>query len=201
LRLKFRAIGRVEKGVAAATRDAPRLLAPRAPDPRNRCFRVPWYTIEHAFSGTYADLAINSQGQIFVIPPRPPAVTDLSFVSLDGINYTASFPKHFGLSVRGSEGQGATVTATLRKPRALALIVRAAGDHRLATVGVVHLGEHPAGVSNIHWDLEVAPARPLRDQPRRTKRRAPVRARSPEPNHRRGAGQRTRPGREVSSRR
>lgn len=113
------------------------------------------YTIEHTFSGTYADLAINPQGQIFVIPPRPPAVTDLSFVSLEGINYTASFPKHFGLSVRGSEGQGATVTATLRKPRALALVVRAARDHRLATVGVVRLGHYPAGKSNIHWNLVV----------------------------------------------
>jgi len=113
------------------------------------------YTIEHTFSGTYADLAINPQGQIFVIPPRTPAVTDLSFVSLEGITYTASFPKHFGLSVRGSEGQGATVTATLRKPRVLALDVRAARDHRLATVGVVRLGKHPAGVSNIHWNLEV----------------------------------------------
>jgi len=113
------------------------------------------YTIEHTFSGTYANLAINPQGQIFVIPPRPPAVTDLSFVSLEGITYTASFPKHFGLTVSGTEGQGATVRATLRKPRVLALVVRAAGDHRLATVGVVRLGKHPAGVSNIHWNLEV----------------------------------------------
>ena len=113
------------------------------------------YTIEHTFSGTYADVAINPLGQIFVIPPRPAAVTDLSFVSLEGITFTASFPKHFGLSVRGSEGQGATVTATLRKPRVLALVVRAAGSHQSAMVGVVPLGKHPAGVSNIHWNLEV----------------------------------------------
>jgi hypothetical protein len=113
------------------------------------------YTIVHTFSGTYADLAITPGGQIFVIPPRPPAVTDLSFLSLEGITFDAPSPKHFALGVRGSENQGATVTATLLKPRALALLVQAVHGHRLATVGVVRLGTYPAGVSHIHWNLEV----------------------------------------------
>jgi hypothetical protein len=45
------------------------------------------YTIVHTFNGTYADLAITPNGQISVIGPRPPAVQDYSFVSLEGITY------------------------------------------------------------------------------------------------------------------
>jgi hypothetical protein len=45
------------------------------------------FTIAHTALGTYTDLAITPQGDIFVITPRPPAVTDLSFVSLEGITY------------------------------------------------------------------------------------------------------------------
>jgi hypothetical protein len=45
------------------------------------------YTIVHTFAGTYADLAIQPTGQIDVIGPRPPAVSDLRFLSLEGINY------------------------------------------------------------------------------------------------------------------
>lgn len=45
------------------------------------------YTIVHTFFGTYADLAIEPNGQIFVIAPRPPAVEDLRFLSLEGITY------------------------------------------------------------------------------------------------------------------
>jgi hypothetical protein len=41
----------------------------------------------HTFNGTYADLAIAPNGQINVISPRPPAVQDYSFVSLEGITY------------------------------------------------------------------------------------------------------------------
>ena len=113
------------------------------------------YTIVHTFSGTYADLAITPSGQLLVIPPRPPAVTDVSFVSLEGISYDAAAPKHFALDVRGTENQGATLTATLRKPRALALVVQEVRGHRLATLGVARLGSYPAGVSNIHWNLKV----------------------------------------------
>ena len=45
------------------------------------------YTIVHTFNGTYADAAINPNGQIALIDPRPPAVKDYSFVSLEGITY------------------------------------------------------------------------------------------------------------------
>jgi hypothetical protein len=45
------------------------------------------FTIVHTFNGTYADLSINTSGQIAVIDPRPPAVTDFTFVSLEGITY------------------------------------------------------------------------------------------------------------------
>jgi hypothetical protein len=45
------------------------------------------YTVAHTNLGTYTDIAINARGEIFVIAPRPPAVTDFSFVSLEGITY------------------------------------------------------------------------------------------------------------------
>jgi hypothetical protein len=45
------------------------------------------YTIVHTFNGTYADLAINPKGQITLINPREPAVTDFSFVSLESITF------------------------------------------------------------------------------------------------------------------
>ena len=45
------------------------------------------YTIVHTFNGTYADLAITPLGQIELINPREPAVTDFSFVSLESITY------------------------------------------------------------------------------------------------------------------
>jgi hypothetical protein len=41
----------------------------------------------YTFNGTYADLAIEPNGQIYVINPRPPAVQDYTFVSLEGITY------------------------------------------------------------------------------------------------------------------
>jgi len=45
------------------------------------------YTIVHTFNGTYADLSIGTDGSINIISPRPPAVEDLQFVSLEGISY------------------------------------------------------------------------------------------------------------------
>jgi hypothetical protein len=45
------------------------------------------FTIVHTFNGTYADIAIQANGQIGLINPRPPAVKDYSFVSLEGISY------------------------------------------------------------------------------------------------------------------
>jgi phosphatidylethanolamine-binding protein (PEBP) family uncharacterized protein len=45
------------------------------------------YTIVHTFDGTYADLEIASNGKLILINPRPPAVTDYAFVSLESISY------------------------------------------------------------------------------------------------------------------
>lgn len=45
------------------------------------------YTVAHTRFGTYADLAILPTGQIYVVGPRPPAVKDLLFLSLEGITY------------------------------------------------------------------------------------------------------------------
>jgi hypothetical protein len=45
------------------------------------------YAIAYTFNGTYADIAINPNGQIGLIDPRPPAVKDYSFVSLECITY------------------------------------------------------------------------------------------------------------------
>lgn len=45
------------------------------------------YTIASTNDGTYADLAITPSGQIELIGPRPPALQDFSFVSLEGISY------------------------------------------------------------------------------------------------------------------
>ena len=57
--------------------------------PQNRIIR----TIVHTFDGTYADVAINPNGQISLDDPislgdpRPPAVKDYSFVSLECVTY------------------------------------------------------------------------------------------------------------------
>ena len=45
------------------------------------------FTIVHTFFRTYADIAIQTNGQIGLIDPRPPARTDYRFVSLEGISY------------------------------------------------------------------------------------------------------------------
>jgi hypothetical protein len=113
------------------------------------------YAIVHTFDGTYADVWIGTNGTISVIGARGPAVTDLSFLSLEGITWEAASPEFFGLDVHGSEAQGATVTMRLRKARTLALVVQVARGHRLLTVGVVHVGRHPAGLSRIAWNLRV----------------------------------------------
>ena len=45
------------------------------------------FEIVHTFGGTYADISIDSQGRIGIIPPRPPEKFDPSFVSLEGLSY------------------------------------------------------------------------------------------------------------------
>ena len=53
------------------------------------------YAVVHTFNGTYADIAINPNGQIALIDPRAPAVKDYSFVSLEGITYEQFLPVGF----------------------------------------------------------------------------------------------------------
>jgi hypothetical protein len=50
------------------------------------------YSIVHTFAGTYADIAIEPNGEIHLIDPRPPAVKDYTFVSLEGITYEQFLP-------------------------------------------------------------------------------------------------------------
>ena len=45
------------------------------------------YTIAHTNDGTYVDLSIDTDGSINLIGPRPPAVQDYSFVSLESTSY------------------------------------------------------------------------------------------------------------------
>ena len=45
------------------------------------------YQIVHTFDGAYADLVITPAGQVELIDPRSPMVTDTSFVSLEGLSY------------------------------------------------------------------------------------------------------------------
>ena len=118
------------------------------------------FEIVHTNFGTYADVLIGTDGSIQVIAPRPPAVTDYAFLSLEGITFAAASPKFFGLAVHGTVKQGATVTVFLRKPRLLALEVQAVRGHQLVKVGVVRLGRHRAGRSKVHWTLRIK-GRPL----------------------------------------
>jgi hypothetical protein len=62
----------------------PNLLGTLPPAIRPAC---DVYTIVHTMNGTYADLVINTNGEIRVTASRWPAVTDYSFVSLEGITY------------------------------------------------------------------------------------------------------------------
>jgi hypothetical protein len=45
------------------------------------------FTIVHTGSGTYADLVIQSNGEIRLIAAQSPASTNTAFVSLEGISY------------------------------------------------------------------------------------------------------------------
>jgi hypothetical protein len=64
------------------------------------------YVIVHTFAGTYADLEVARNGNINVIDPRPPAVTDLSFVSLESVTYRQSGSGATGIALNGSNWSG-----------------------------------------------------------------------------------------------
>jgi len=71
------------------------------------------YAIVHTFNGTYADVSINPNGQIWLINPRPPAVKDYSFVSLESITYEQVLPVWDPIDLSASwspnAGYGSTV--------------------------------------------------------------------------------------------
>jgi hypothetical protein len=80
------------------------------------------FEIVHTNFGTYADVEIGTDGEIQVIAPRPPAVTDYAFLSLEGLTFAAASPKFFGLAVRGadrhwSDGHGDTSQAAAARAR------------------------------------------------------------------------------------
>ena len=73
------------------------------------------FVIVHTLAGTYADLEVAASGQINLIDPRPPAVKDYKFVSLEGITYrpsgTVAGIALNGASWSGSAGFGSTAPA------------------------------------------------------------------------------------------
>jgi hypothetical protein len=64
-------------------------------------------------------------------------------------------PHHFALTAHGTEANGATVTAVLRKPRTLVLLVQRVRHHQDVIVGLVRLGHYPIGAFRIPWNLRV----------------------------------------------
>jgi len=64
-------------------------------------------------------------------------------------------PRHFSLKASSLEKHGATITAELRKPKTLVLLVQGARHDQPVIVGLVPLGSHSAGSSKIHWNLRV----------------------------------------------
>lgn len=57
------------------------------------------YAIVNTSDGTYANISISPNGAIELLGPRPPAVQDYSFVSLESITYEQSLiPPGPGLS-------------------------------------------------------------------------------------------------------
>ena len=73
------------------------------------------YSIVHTFKGTYADIAINPNGQIILIDPRPPAIKDYSFVSLEGVTYEQFLPVSYPITPNtywsGNAGFGSSAPA------------------------------------------------------------------------------------------
>ena len=64
------------------------------------------YVIVHTFNGTYADLEVARNGHINLIGPRPPAVKDYTFVSLEGITYKRSQSGTSPIMVNGGNWSG-----------------------------------------------------------------------------------------------
>ena len=108
------------------------------------------FVIVHTLAGTYADLEVAANGQINLIDPRPPAVKDFKFVSLEGITYRPSGAVAgiaLGAGWSGSAGFGSTKPAWFKDGS-----------------GIVHLqgAARQTGTSNVLGWLPPA-ARPARN--------------------------------------
>lgn len=64
------------------------------------------YAIVDTWDGTYADLGIAPNGQIGLIGPRPPAVEDLSLLSLEGITYKLTSFRTKAIAINGLNWSG-----------------------------------------------------------------------------------------------
>lgn len=112
------------------------------------------FTIVHTFNGTYADVAINPSGQIVLVNPRPPAIKDFSFVSLEGITYQGFHPGN-PISVNATNWSGSAGFGS-----------RAPAWEKDAD-GIVHLQGAATQVSGVGSNADLlgtisAPARPKR---------------------------------------
>jgi len=72
------------------------------------------FTIVQIFGGNYADLAIETTGQIALIDPRPPAAKDYSAVSLESITYRRSL--HAGVLTLNSQSWTSKAGFDSRRP-------------------------------------------------------------------------------------
>jgi hypothetical protein len=100
------------------------------------------FTVVHTFNGTYADLAVQTNGQIGLIDPRPPAVRDYTFVSLEGISYrpTNATPiTSIGINWSPFAGSGSRVPAWFKDRSGVihlqgAVTQTSAGSNLIATL-------------------------------------------------------------------
>jgi len=113
------------------------------------------FVIVHTFAGTYADLEVAAGGQISLIDPRPPAVKDYEFVSLESIVYrpaTAGSPVALnGTNWSGSAGFGSSQPSWFKDGSGIVHLQGAATQISSTGTGQNLLGTLPAA------------ARPARD--------------------------------------
>jgi hypothetical protein len=114
--------------------------------PQNRVV----YTIVHTFDGTYADIAINPNGQIALIDPRPPAIKDYSFVSLEGITYGDNVINSIPVNVKNwspSAGFGSTTPGWYKDAFGIVHLIGAAKQSAPGGSNPNLLGTLPAAAS------------------------------------------------------
>jgi hypothetical protein len=70
-------------------------------------------TVVHTFNGTYSDVIIETSGQIYTGPARSPAVTDFTFLSLEGITFR---PAGRGTKIAMNTADWSPGAATFRPP-------------------------------------------------------------------------------------